>query len=123
MYADHHVSEVRRILLAMAGVEEVYASSSFQAVEVTFDPKKTDADAIRARLEEAGYLDDLALPVESNAPATDQDGQDRDAYFRHTAAYERGGEVVSFARKTPYSGRSLWPCPGMGILKIVDEEK
>ena len=37
MYGDHHVVEVRRLLLEMPGVTDVYASSSFQVVEVAFD--------------------------------------------------------------------------------------
>ena len=41
MYGDHHVTDVRRILLALPGVEDVYASSAFRLVEVTFDPTKT----------------------------------------------------------------------------------
>ena len=122
MYADHHVIEVRRILLKIPGVEDVYASSSFEAVEVTFDPKKTDTEVIKARLGEAGYIEDLALPVESGAPATDREGADDEAYFRHTATYQTGGNVVSFGRRTPHTGRPLWPCPGMGLLSVKDEE-
>ena len=35
LYGDHHVSEVRRILLELTGVNEVYVSSSaFQIIEV-----------------------------------------------------------------------------------------
>ena len=41
MYADHHVVEVRRILLEMPGVQDVYASSAFQVADVTFDPTAT----------------------------------------------------------------------------------
>jgi copper chaperone CopZ len=37
LYADHHVTEVRRILLELEGVTDVYASSAFQTVEVTYD--------------------------------------------------------------------------------------
>ena len=46
MYGDHHVIEVRRILQLIPGVEEVYASSAFQAVEVTFDPDKVTGKQI-----------------------------------------------------------------------------
>ena len=46
MYGDHHVVEVRRILLETPGVEDVYASSCFQAVEVTFDPTRVSIDEI-----------------------------------------------------------------------------
>ena len=38
MYADHHVVEVRRLLLETSGVKDVYASSAFQVADVTFDP-------------------------------------------------------------------------------------
>ena len=31
MYGDHHVVEVRRILMDIPGVEDVYASSGFRA--------------------------------------------------------------------------------------------
>ena len=34
LFGDHHVTEVRRLLLELPGVAEVYASSSFQIVEV-----------------------------------------------------------------------------------------
>ena len=44
MYGDHHVLEVRRILLAMPGVEDVYASSGFQTVQVTYDPAKANIE-------------------------------------------------------------------------------
>lgn len=30
-------------------------------------------------------------------------------------------ETVSFAQRVDYSGRPLWPCPGMGAVKMVDE--
>lgn len=118
MYGDHHVLEVRRLLLEMPGVEDVYASSSFHAVEVTFDPAKVDADAITACLAEAGYTEPLDVPVESEVAAYQSDGQ---AYFRHTAAYAQTGQVVGFAQIVAYSGRPLWPCPGMGPLASLDE--
>ena len=56
MYGDHHVIEVRRILLEIPGVEDVYASSGFQIVEVDYDPEKTEAADIKAKLEEAGAV-------------------------------------------------------------------
>ena len=56
MYGDHHVSEVRRILLDLEGVEEVYASSGFRAAEVTYNSKKLKKAEIVAKLEEAGYI-------------------------------------------------------------------
>ncbi len=118
LYGDHHVLEVRRILLEMPGVEEVYASSCFQLVEVTYDPVRLDADAIRATLEENGYLRELPVPVETGAPVYGKDGAG--SFFRHTAAYEPTHDVVGFAQNVSYSGRPLWPCPGLGVIKEMN---
>jgi copper chaperone CopZ len=56
LYGDHHVMEVRRILLEVPGVEDVYASSGFRIVEVTFDDEKISEAEISQKLGEAGYL-------------------------------------------------------------------
>jgi len=121
MYGDHHVVDVRRILLGLPGVKEVYASSAFRVVEVTFDPAEVGADAIEAALDEAGYLEPLVVPLETSAASYQSNG-DTPAYFRHTAAYQQTGQVVSFAQKVSYTGRPLWPCPGMGPVEIIDED-
>jgi len=55
MYADHHVIVVREALLATPGVEEVWASSAWQQVQVTYDPDTLPLDAIGGVLEQAGY--------------------------------------------------------------------
>jgi copper chaperone CopZ len=120
MYGDHHVVEVRRLLLELPGVEDVYASSSFQVVEVEFDETKLDPDRIEATLDEAGYLGELPVPAENETPLTRGNGQ-RQGYFRHTAAHANTGQV-SFAQKVPYAGRPLWPCPGIGPLKNVPQK-
>lgn len=120
MYGDHHVVEVRRLLLEMPGVEDVYASSSFQVAEVTYDPKKVDEEALKGALDEAGYLHDLVVPAEAGAPATELERDE--AFFRHTTAYEQTKEVVGFAQNVNYSGRPLWPCPGLGVIPTMSEE-
>ncbi len=120
MYGDHHVIEVRNILLALPGIEEVYASSCFHVVQVKYDPAHIDPNAISARLEEAGYLQDLEVPVETGDIAYSQDGKQK--FFRHTAAYQQTRQVVSFAQRVSYSGRPLWPCPGMGALRQPDDK-
>jgi copper chaperone CopZ len=119
LYGDHHVIEVRRILLALPGVEEVYASSSFHIVEVVYDPGRVDEETIIACLGEAGYLDSLDTPVEPAAASYQADGPA--ASFRHTAAYAQTRQVVSFAHNVAYAGRPLWPCPGMGPIEKVDK--
>lgn len=118
MYGDHHVLEVRRLLFEIPGVEDVYASSSFHVAEVTFDPAQTTADTITSHLEEAGYLDSLDMPIESKQAVYLSDGN---AYFRHTAAYAQTGHRVSFAQYVNYGVRPLWPCPGMGPIRSMDE--
>ncbi|MBI5961139.1 MAG: heavy-metal-associated domain-containing protein [Chloroflexi bacterium] len=117
MYGDHHVVEVRRILLNMPGVKSVYASSCFQAVEITYDPAEMDEETLIRQLDEAGYLHALATPLESETPANIEPV----TYFRHTAAYRQTGKVVGFAQNVPYLGRPLWPCPGMVPIQKIDE--
>ncbi len=122
MYGDHHVVEVRRLLLEMPGVEDVYASSGFRIVEVTYDPDKVTPDAIHAQLKEAGYQGELPTPVETGS-ATYLAKGDR-SFFRHTTVNENVRHVVGFAQNVSYFGRPLWPCPGMGSIqtKTVEEE-
>lgn len=112
MYGDHHVIEVRRILLEMPGIKEVYASSSFQIVEITYDPPLIDAQAIIERLTEAGYMGEMNLPVETGQAVT----SDQVAFFRHTAAYRQTGRVISFGQSVNFAERALWPCPGLGLI-------
>jgi copper chaperone CopZ len=122
MYGDHHVVEVRRILFELPGVTDVYASSGFHVVEVSYDPKQIGEDGIKAALDKAGYLGDLQVPFETGIAATARggNGNGTKTYFRHTAAYE-ATHVVSFAQKVTYAGRPLWPCPGLGPISAMDE--
>jgi copper chaperone CopZ len=116
LYGDHHVLEVRKILLDIPGVKEVYASSGFQTIEVTYDPKKVKANAIKTKLEEAGYLGEIPLLAETGVSAYGKD--DDDGFFRHTEVYETVKQTVSFSQRVQYQGRPLWPCPGFGVVKM-----
>ncbi|PWH19438.1 MAG: hypothetical protein DDG59_02950 [Anaerolineae bacterium] len=120
MYGDHHVLEVRKILLSIPGVEDVYASSAFGFVEVTYDPSKVNDLEIKMKLDEAGYLGEWSVPTELSVPATEK--TDLPKYFRHTAVFETTKEVISFSQNLSYQGRPLWPCPGMGVIREVMEE-
>jgi copper chaperone CopZ len=120
MYGDHHVIEVRRILLEIPGVDDVYASSSFHSIDVSYDPQLVDEAEIRHNLEEVGYLGEWSLITEAIKPP--QNGGGKGKHFRHTAVYEQLKEV-SFAQVVDQMGRPLWPCPGMGVIKAIDEEK
>jgi len=115
LYGDHHVSEVQRILKGLPGVEDVYASSAFQAIEVTFDERKIDADKIAASLDEAGYLGAVPMLAEAGIAIERKDG---DGVFRHTATYETVKKTVSFAQTVQSQGRPLWPCPGLGAVNM-----
>lgn len=120
MFGDHHVTEVRRLLLEMPGVEDVYASSGFRIVEIQYDETTIDPEAMQAKLEEAGYLGELPIPVERGALEERKNGDK--PFFRNTAAYEQTGLTVGFAQKVPFAGRPLWPCPGMGPINKPEEE-
>ena len=120
LFGDHHVTEVRRILLEMEGVKDVYASSAFQIVEVTYNEKKINDQQIAAKLDEAGYLGELKVPVEMGVAAQQGDGSK--PFFRHTTTYETIKQNVSFAQRVNYQGRPLWPCPGIGAIKMKEAE-
>ncbi|TFH37348.1 MAG: copper chaperone [Dehalococcoidia bacterium] len=118
LFGDHHVSEVRRVLLELTGVSEVYASSAFQVIEVQYDPAKIEVEQIRVCLEEAGYLGEMPMLLETGI-AVEKIGGDH--FFRHTAVYETIKGTVSFAQRVDHVGRPLWPCPGLGAVKMIDE--
>jgi copper chaperone CopZ len=123
LYGDHHVIEVRRILLAVPGVESVYASSALHLVEVTYDPAQVNDLQIEMALDEAGYLGEWTLPMETGS--AEEVSLPRGAVgsaFRHTEVYEHTRQVVSFAQKVPNTSRPLWPCPGMGVIRTVVKE-
>ena len=120
LYADHHVTEVRRILLELTGVSDVYASSAFQIIEVSFDAAIIKAGQIEARLQEAGYLGEIPMLVETGLSVQKQGD---DAFFRHTATYETVKKTVAFAQRVDHdNARPLWPCPGLGPVKKTVEE-
>lgn len=119
LYGDHHVTEVRRILLELEGVVDVYASSAFQTIEVTYDESKINDLQIAVKLDEAGYLSEWSVPAEMGVAV--QQGDDQKPFFRHTTTYETIKHTVSFAQKVNYSGRPLWYCPGIGGIKMDEE--
>lgn len=119
IYGDHHVLEVRRLLSAMPGVIDSYVSSAFHTIEVTYDEGKTNDIEIAKSLDAAGYLGEWTFPIEIGAKPHD-DGS-KPPFFRHTQIYETTRHTVSFGQRITYSGRPLWPCPGMGPIQKVDE--
>lgn len=120
MYGDHHVSEVRRILLELPGVSDVYASSGFRVVDIAYDGEAVSPVEIKQALDRAGYLGEIPVTVERGATEERTNGDK--PFFRHTVAYEQTGRSISFAQQVPFAGRPLWPCPGMGPIKQTEEE-
>lgn len=120
LYGDHHVVEVRRLLLALEGVADVYASSAFRMVEVIYDPGRLAPDAIVTALGDAGYLHEFSWPTETGKPTYNVEGGGS-PYFRHTVAYDQTKQAVNFNQVVPYLGRPLWTCPGMGVIKTMEE--
>ena len=78
LYGDHHVLSVREALLPLAGVEDVYASSAFKRVMITFDAEATSAEALQAVLVEAGYVPDEQFEFAAPTPGKE------DGSFWHT---------------------------------------
>jgi copper chaperone CopZ len=123
LFGDHHVVEVRRMLLETPGVTEVYASSAFHVVDVTYDEEEISEPGLTSKLEEAGYLGEWAVPAEVGAEgAADQGEREAKPFFRHTATYETSKRTVAFAQQVSYEGRPLWHCPGMGTIRRAEEE-
>lgn len=120
MYADHHVVEVRRQLLEMSGVKDVYASSAFRVADVTYDPDVVSEGEIAEKLAEAGYLGEFAVVAETGKPAVSSNGDE--TFFRHTDVYEQTKDTIGFTQEVSSVGRPLWPCPGMGVIKTLEEE-
>jgi copper chaperone CopZ len=55
LWADHHVINVRKVLLGAPGVASVYASSAFKEIAVEYDGKATTPDQLAKLLAAAGY--------------------------------------------------------------------
>ncbi|MCJ7723925.1 MAG: heavy-metal-associated domain-containing protein [Anaerolineales bacterium] len=121
MYGDHHVTEVRRILLELPGVKDVYASSSFHIIEVTFDSEKINAEKIRSRIEAEGYMGELPMLSEPEE-AVYNNREGGNTFFRHTNTNKTVKNILGFSQPVNHQGRPLWPCPGMGVIKKDAEE-
>jgi len=116
MFGDHHVREVRRILLDLPGIDDIYASSSFHFLQLDYDESQVKEAEIVSALEAAGYLGEFTTPQETDKPAN----ENQTSVFRHTEAFNQT-KKVSFHRETAFSGRPLWPCPGMGPITKEEE--
>ena len=114
LYGDHHVTEVRKLLQNIQGVDEVYASSAFRMVEVTYDPSKVNDLDIQIILDEAGYLGEWTIPSEFGRVVESRG--EFDQMSRHSSVYESTRQVTSFSQTVTATDRPLWNCPGMGVI-------
>lgn len=116
IYGDHHVKEVRQILAQIPGVQDIYASSAFHIVEVTYDETLVTEADLAARLDAAGYFGDFLFAQERGVAASIEGERGR-SFFRHTQVFETTRQVVSFSQNVNTMGRPLWNCPGFGVIK------
>jgi len=115
MYADHHVTEVRRLLEELPGITGINASSAFHQLLIEYDEQLVAEEDLVAKLEEAGYVGDIPIVVEREAQQEDT------PFFRKTAVIEQVTNSVSFAQEISSLARPLWPCPGVGTLADLDK--
>jgi hypothetical protein len=105
----------------LPGVEDIYASSAFRVVDVTYDTDKTTEDAIAQVLSSAGYLGEWLQPEEKGV-AAETVAERKNTFFRHTEVFETSRQVVSFTQNVSFSGRPLWNCPGLGVINNKMED-
>ncbi len=85
LWADHHVLKVRDALADLEGVEDVYASSAWKQVLVTYADGKADIESVEAALVEAGYpVGEGEMPVLVRPADRRRDPQWKDLSFRTT---------------------------------------
>ena len=113
LFGDHHVTEVRRILLSLPGVTEVYASSAFQVVEVTYDERKDQRPGNRCQAGRGRLSRRMDSANRAGVVASLSRGGQK-PFFRHTAVYETLKKTVSFAQRVDYQGTSTLALPGNG---------
>ncbi len=118
MYGDHHVVEVRRLVLDLPGVQEVYASSAFHVLEVVFDSTLVSEEEITRTLDEAGYLGEVLFPTETGEAA--YQAGNGSTFFRQAQSSANTKQVVRFAHQVKNHGQPKWPCPGMGLVRLED---
>jgi len=97
LWADHHVLKVREALLGLEGVDDVYASSAWKQVLVTYNNKKAKKADIEKALADAGYpVGEGEIPMIAQAGKQRRDPQWADMNLRMTetnmADLEMSGE-------------------------------
>ena len=81
---------------------------------LVIEDEKKVARFIKRGLEEAGYLGETGIPVETGVSSTSENLNS--PYFRRANVYEATRKVTSFTQIIGISNRRLWPCPGFGVI-------
>jgi copper chaperone CopZ len=121
LFGDHHVVELRNLILQVKGVSDVYASSSFRVVEIEYDESQVTVEQLQKVVEENGYAHELVLPVEIGV--SNELEENPKPYFRTTAERVTAKATMGFSQKVAQSGPPAWPSPGMGTIKISSEKE
>ena len=108
MYGDHHVLAVRDLLGKLPGVENIYATSAFKQVVVTFDPAKAKSADFEKVLKAEGYMESEPWPAITDAVKGQRHGGSQFVVASGIA------ETVRFAAppEPPISCWSTVPSPG-----------
>ena len=115
MFADHHVLKAREALLALDGIDDVYASSAWQSVIVSYDAAKIEPAAIEKALAEAGYAPDKELPILAQ---NDQYHIGKDAFVQRVA----NDPLINVTKKLEYANRYLEdPIDLAGVQVLTDD--
>lgn len=111
LYGDHHTNAVRTILASLPGVSDLYVSSAYHLVSMSYDPKQIGPEAIEKALSEQGYESGVPEPIYAASYATEMEKS-----ARYTGNVGGTGGALVFAEHTMVrEGRPLWPCPGFDL--------
>ncbi|HID88122.1 MAG TPA: copper chaperone [Anaerolineales bacterium] len=100
LWADHHVLKVRDVLGGLDGVEDMYVSSAWKKVLVTYDPGKIAPDAIEKALAEAGYpVGEGETPILAQRDEKARDPKWEVLGFRMSETYQADVEMSGDFRK------------------------
>ena len=107
MYGDHHVLAVRDLLGKLPGVENIFATSAFKQVVVTFDPAKSKPADFENALKAEGYMESERWPAITDAVKGQRHGGSQFVVASGMA------EMVRFeAPPVNWGAGGPRPCPG-----------
>ena len=99
MFADHHVLKVRELFAGLEGIGDIYASSAWKQLMVSYDPDKLKPAAIEKALAEAGYPVGEETPVLLTSSPIKRDPQWEKLAIRSTMTYQAELEMSGEYRR------------------------